>query len=93
MDEGVQQNAALVEEAAAASENMASAAEELKMQVGQFKIAGDEPRPAALPEPQPRSSAPRPAPAAPADQPSPAKQAPAGDDFFAEGEMDGFEEF
>ena len=38
MDQGVQQNAALVEEATSASENMAAAADELRSHMSQFKV-------------------------------------------------------
>jgi methyl-accepting chemotaxis protein len=41
MDQGVQQNAALVEQATSASENMAAAATELRQLMRRFKVAGE----------------------------------------------------
>ncbi|MCB2189563.1 MAG: HAMP domain-containing protein [Deltaproteobacteria bacterium] len=109
MDEGVQQNAALVEEAASSSENMASAAEELRSQTAQFKVnhgstrgltpalPGPAPRPAARPTARPAArSAARPAVAAPARKAAAkptAKNKPAEDDFLADPDLEGFEEF
>jgi methyl-accepting chemotaxis protein len=46
MDQVTQQNAAMVEEATAASHSLAQEAEELSRLTGQFQIAADEPKPA-----------------------------------------------
>lgn len=49
MDEMTQQNAALVEEAAAAAESLQQLAEQLDVQVSWFELAGQRRKPAALP--------------------------------------------
>ena len=80
MDEVTQQNAALVEEAAAASESLDEQARELDQLMTYFKLSGADANRAAAPRAAPRAAAP--APAAPAARPAatrPAKAAPAAD--------------
>jgi methyl-accepting chemotaxis protein len=55
MDRVVQQNAALVSEAAAATENMADQAQELMDSVSRFQLDGDAPAAQAAPEAQPQA--------------------------------------
>ncbi|RDL46151.1 hypothetical protein DN730_03680 [Marinomonas piezotolerans] len=96
MDEMTQQNAALVEEAAAASESLLSQADQLAGSVNQFRIddANEMPSaPAAAPRqlsaPVKKPSIPKPAPKprpAPAKKPNPVPQSEVQDD-------DGWEEF
>ena len=90
MDEMTQQNAALVEEAAAAAESMQEQADKLCQAVSIFKLAGDEFAKRAAPAPRkakpaaPARTAIVPA-AAPAAPPKPPKKlaaaAPSGDDW------------
>jgi methyl-accepting chemotaxis protein-1 (serine sensor receptor) len=78
MDTVTQQNAALVEEAAAASQAMQEQAVKLAEMVSVFQVAGSPARQAAAPRPAPAASAARPAPAArPAVTAKPAAKAPA----------------
>jgi methyl-accepting chemotaxis protein len=57
MDQGVQQNASLVEEAAAATESMKGEASALLELVGRFRIGEDAALPAAVQDPAPRKPA------------------------------------
>ncbi|HEY9025888.1 MAG TPA: methyl-accepting chemotaxis protein [Burkholderiaceae bacterium] len=86
MDQATQQNAALVEESAAASESLKEQAHALVQMVSVFKLAGKPadavrapaaaPAPAPLPRPAARSAAAVRKPAAPVAQAAPVKTAP-----------------
>jgi methyl-accepting chemotaxis protein len=56
-DQATQKNAAMVEESTAASHHLAQEAEELRLLVSQFKIAGEQPSRPALATPRSRPSA------------------------------------
>ncbi|MFS2213104.1 methyl-accepting chemotaxis protein [Telluria sp. Tellsp104] len=76
MDQTTQQNAALVEEAAAASEQLREQASKLSQTVAVFRLGGARDRPATVPTVQPKQAAPaiappvRKTPAAPARAPA-----------------------
>jgi methyl-accepting chemotaxis protein len=71
MDQATQQNAALVEESAAAAESLRSQAQQLVQTVAVFKLSAHE-RPAPVPAAAPLKSTPASRPAAPKAAPSPA---------------------
>ncbi len=107
MDQVVQQNAALVEQAAGASEQMALAAEDLRSQMGRFKVDDHQDEPdTSLPkptlEPEPQLAPPKPqavlaAKAAPKQVPRDTTKTrpkkPMEDEFFEVDDLEGFEEF
>ena len=78
MDKATQQNAALVEESAAAAESLKAQAQQLVQSVAVFKLGnGDSPKHVVAPVPVPRASVAQPARAASPETTRPASPAPA----------------